>query len=272
MMALYMNQVATIPTSSVDTHYCQVISSTPLSVNTFKIELHAPEGAVLNYQAGQYLKLALDLNGEGQLQSLPYSIANSFNPEQPQHLQLFIQSGGDMADKVLKHLWEQREHCRPIKVQVAQGYAFLQTNLGFPHLLVAAGSGISKIKCITEEIIKQRPNANVHIYWSNKNIDDFYLLDEFQTWVDKNESLKFVPILEAANTEWPGRSGYLYEAIEEDFEDLHSTQTYLCGSPQMVYGTIDKLKARRLKEDNCYSDVFEYAPRNQTNRFKSVKA
>ncbi len=262
-MALYMNRVKTPPTPSIVSHYCNVISSTRLSINTFEIELHAPRGTVLHYQAGQYLQLALNLKGDGQLQSLSYSIANSFNPEKPERLQLFIQTGGETADKVLKHLLEQRERSRPIKVVMAKGLAFLQTNLNVPHLLIAAGSGISKIKCLTEEILKQRPDANVDIYWSNKNIDDFYLLDEFQSWVDKNENLGFIPVLEASNTEWSGRSGYLYEVIEEDFDDLDGTQAYLCGSPQMVYGTIDKLKASRLKEHNCYSDVFEYAPRDQ---------
>ncbi len=60
-----------------------------------------------------------------------------------------------------------------------------------------------------------------------------------------------------------GSSGFIYQVIEKDFEDLNDTQTYLCGSPQMVYGTIDKLKTIGLKIENCYSDVFEYAPRDE---------
>lgn len=256
-----MNRITT--TSSTAAHYCDIMSSTPLSTNTFEIELHAPKGTVLHYQAGQYLQLALDLKGDGQLQSLSYSIANSFNPEKPERLRLFIQTGSETADMVLKHLIEQKKRSRPIKVVIAKGHAFLQTNLSFPHLLIAAGSGISKIKCLKEEILKRRPDANVDIYWSNKNIDDFYLLSEFQSWVDTNENLRFIPVLESSNKGWSGRSGYLYKAIEEDFDDLDRTQAYLCGSPQMVYGTIDKLRALRLKEDNCYSDVFEYAPRDQ---------
>ena len=89
------------------------------------------------------------------------------------------------------------------------------------------------------------------------------LLDEFQDWVDRNKNLNFTPILESADADWPGRSGYIYEVIEEDFEDLDGAQVYLCGSPQMVYGTIDKLKSSGLKEEDCYSDVFEFAPRDQ---------
>ena len=140
------------------------------------------------------------------------------------------------------------------------GQAYLQTDLSLTHVLIAAGSGISQVKCLIEDILRQQPDADVEVYWSNRRVDDFFLFDEFQGWLGHNKNLNFTPILESADSEWPGRSGYIYEVIKEDFEDLDGAQVYLCGSPKMVYGTIDKLKAIGLKEGDCYSDVFEYAP------------
>lgn len=258
-----MDKVATATVRPVVTYACQVIGVTALTTDTFQVDLQSPAGSVLGYHAGQYLQLELDLNRNGQLESLFYSIANSFNPEQPRHLQLFIQNNSELANKILKHLSEHAENSTQVKVTLPMGKAFLQTDLVLPHLLIAAGSGITKIKCITEDILRQRPEAEVKIYWSNKNVDDFYLLDEFQGLVKQNKNLDFTPILESANANWQGRSGYLYEVIEEDFANLSGVQIYLCGSPQMVYGTIDKLKPKGLKEENCYSDAFEFAPREQ---------
>ncbi|GJL73707.1 MAG: hypothetical protein NMNS01_29060 [Nitrosomonas sp.] len=262
-MGFYMNKIATPSARPVVAYACQVMNVVPLTTDTLQVELQSPADTALDYQAGQYLQLELDLNSDGQLQSLFYSIANGFNPEQPRRLLLFIQNSSELADKVLKHLSELSEYNAQVKVTLPMGRAFLQTNPGLTHLLIAAGSGISKIKCITEEMLRQQPDADVKIYWSNKNIDDFYLLDEFQDWADRYKNLNFTPILESADADWPGRSGYIYEVIEEDFEDLYGTQVYLCGSPQMVYGTIDKLKSSGLKEEDCYSDVFEFAPRDQ---------
>lgn len=258
-----MNNAATaIDTAQpLVTHNCQVISVAALSANTFEVELQAPTGTKLGYQAGQYLQLGLDLNQDGQLKTLPYSIANRCNPEQPRRLQLLIQKSSELSDKILKHLSQLNTTGSSLEVTLPMGKAFLQTNLNLPHLLIAAGSGIAKIKAITEEILNQQPHANVSIYWSNKHIDDFYLLDEFQSWVDENQNLKFATILESEHSQWTGRSGYIYEVISEDFNNLNNTQTYLCGSPNMVYGSLDKLKPIGLKEENCYSDVFEYAPR-----------
>lgn len=262
-MGLCMNTVSTTTASPVVACACQVMEVTPLTKASFQVELQAPAGKALTYHAGQYLQLELDVNSDGQHQALFYSIANGFNPEHPRRLQLFIQNSSELADKIIKRLSELSEHRAQVKVTLPMGRAFLQTDLGLTHLLIAAGSGISKIKCITEEILRQQPDADVNIYWSNKNVDDFYLLDEFEGWVDQNRNLNFTPILESAEADWTGRSGYIYEVINEDFEDLDDAQVYLCGSPKMVYGTIDKLKTSGLKEEDCYSDVFEYAPRDQ---------
>ncbi|MFC3150557.1 NAD(P)H-flavin reductase [Litoribrevibacter euphylliae] len=258
-----MSKAATVTENPINTYACQVTSITPLSKDTFQVELVSPDGTTLNYQAGQYLQLELDVNRDGAFHSLSYSIANRFNPEQPRRLQLFIQNSSDFAEKVLTRLAELKETNVNIAVTLPMGRAFLQTDLGLIHVLIAAGSGISKIKCLTEEILEQQPDADVNIYWSNKNVGDFYLLDEFQRWVTQYKHLNFTAILESASADWPGRSGYIYQVIKEDFDDLKGVQAYLCGSPQMVYGTIDQLKSRGLKEAACYSDVFEYAPRDQ---------
>ena len=240
-------------------HACQVMGVTPLTKDTFEVELQS--FVSLNYHAGQYLKLELDVNADGQFHSLSYSIANSFNPEQPHRLQLFIQNSSELTDKIIKRLTKLNKDKGQVKATLPMGRAFLQSDLGLNHLFIAAGSGISKIKCLAEEILKQQADVNVTIYWSNKHVDDFYLLEEFQHWVEKNKNLTFKTILECADTNWVGLSGYIYEVIKADYDDLNNVQAYLCGSPKMVYGTIDQLKAYGLKEENCYSDVFEYAPR-----------
>ncbi|GLS25178.1 hypothetical protein [Marinibactrum halimedae] len=262
-MGLYMNNTATTEALPVFTCACQIMDVTPLSANTFQVELQSPTGTTLRYQAGQYLQLELDLNDDGQTQSLFYSIANRFNPEQPRRLELFIQNSSELADKILKHLSQLTESNEKVNVTLPMGKAFLQTNLSSTHLFIAAGSGISKIKCLIEEALSQKSDAQVNVYWSNKNIDDFYLMEQFQHWAVQNKNFSFTPILESPHQYWLGRSGYIYEVIENDFERLDETQVYLCGSPQMVYGTIDKLNSRGLKENHCYSDVFEYAPRDQ---------
>jgi CDP-4-dehydro-6-deoxyglucose reductase len=254
---------ATTENHQVARHACEVLMVKPLSTDTFQVELQSTEVSALSYKAGQYLQLSLDVNCDGELMSLSYSIANNFDPKQPNRLQLFIHNNSAFSDKVLKRLSAIAKNHEKVNVNLPLGQAFLQTDLNLPHILIAAGSGISKIKCVTEAILKQQPNAEIKIYWSNKKADDFYLLELFQHWQNTSSHLNFTTILESATASWSGRTGFIYEVIKQDVFNLIDAQVYLCGSPKMVYGTIDEHKAIGLKERNCYSDVFEYAPREQ---------
>lgn len=242
---------------------CRVVSVRALSKATFEVELESTAGTPLSYQAGQYLQLQLDVNQDGQVHALSYSIANAPDPNKPNQLQLFIQNNGEFSTQILERLKEKVANRHTIEIRLPLGKAFLQSDLSLHHVFVAAGSGISKIKCLTEEILKREPEAKVSIYWSNRNTEDFYLLNTFKHWQSLYKNLSFTPTLESEHSNWQGRSGYIYKVVKEDFNDLTGAQLYLCGSPKMVYGTIDNLKCRGVNEENCYSDVFEFAPRNQ---------
>jgi CDP-4-dehydro-6-deoxyglucose reductase len=99
----YLCLDSTAKERSVFTCACEVMDVIPLSKDTFQLNLQSPAGRTLDYHAGQYLQLELDLNGDGQTQSLHYSTANSFNPEQPRCLQIFIRKSSELTDKILKH-------------------------------------------------------------------------------------------------------------------------------------------------------------------------
>lgn len=240
---------------------CQVSAIAPLSENTYQVDLLAPDDASLSYHAGQHLQLELNPEQEAGMQSLSYTIANACKPDSPQRLQLIIHKNSEFSGKIIKTLASLHHSKKSARVTLPLGKAYLQTRLDQPHVLVAAGSGIAKIKCIIEEIVNRKPDADVTIYWSNRSVNDFYLLDFFQRLKSRYKTITFIPVLESESAGWVGRSGYLYEVIQQDFASLEHTKMYLCGSPAMVYGTMDQLKNRGLKEQNCYSDVFEYAPR-----------
>ncbi len=253
----------------VTKYSARVKSVIALNTETFEVELECCDQQCggqqrkLNYLPGQYLQLELDLNGDSQPQRLFYSIANPVNSDHPYRLQLFIQNQNALTHRVLDHLQQLQLTNKPLNLNLPLGRAHLQTDLKLPHVLVAAGSGITQIKCLLEEAVKQNPDVVLHLYWSNRKVEDFFLLDEFKELADQHSYVKLVPILESDSDSWSGRVGFIYEAIQADFDNLANAQFYLCGSPKMVYGTIDQLKPMGLKERHCYSDVFEYAPRNQ---------
>jgi CDP-4-dehydro-6-deoxyglucose reductase len=239
---------------------CQVLSVEALNTSVYRIELLAPAGTKLDYLPGQYLEMHI----VGQ--KLPYSIANAPDPKQPRRLELQISDHSEVTASIISELSKAAENRSTVKINLAKGDCFLNELPKQPILLVCAGTGFSQIQCLAEAILAKDPEHEVHLYWSNRSLDEFYLYDIPKKWEVEFKNFSFHPVLEAGIDSWQGRAGWIYEVILEDFKDLSDVQMYACGSPNMVHGTLDQLEKLGLSEANMHSDVFSYAPRDTLNK------
>ncbi len=55
---------------------------------------------------------------------------------------------------------------------------------------------------------------------------------------------------------WPGRTGFVHEAVLADFADLSGYQVYACGAPVMVEAARRDFSARGLPEEEFFADAF----------------
>ncbi len=242
---------------------CQIQSVSPLPGNVWQVELLAPAGKTADFWPGQYLLLTVT-TAAGE-QTLPYSIAcapGSISGADSRHIELHIAAGSDTANDVLQFL----QQTLTVTVTLPFGDCivhpdFLRQQAGKPLLLVAAGTGFSQIKSLVEGILALEPERELHIYWSNRQQDGFYLAELPVSWARQYPNVHYHPIIEQHSAGWHGRAGWIYQVIHEDFTDLSDICMFACGSPNMVYGTLDQLAPLGLTQDNMYSDVFAYAPR-----------
>lgn len=242
---------------------CQVTAVDVLADDIHRITLLAPAGKQPNYWAGQYLMLHL---GEGkQEEQIPYSIANApgaLTGRDPREIELHIAANSDKARDVIAFL----QQAVIARVTLPAGdcivnSAYLKNTYGQPILMVAAGSGFSQIKALIEAIQAIEPEREIHLYWSNRAAVGFYLNELPLSWAASNSHFHYHPIIQKHADDWNGRAGWIYEVIHEDFDDLSGAQMFACGSPNMVFGTLDQLEPLGLNESNMHSDVFAYAKR-----------
>jgi len=242
----------------------QIQSVEELSGKVYRVVLKAPAGKSLAFWPGQYLMLHVQ-DEQGEPQSLPYSIASapgSWTQQDERALELHIADASDTASRVIRQL----QSDPVVRVTLPMGDCVItsqQLKNDTPEaiVLIAAGTGFAQIKSLTEGILAYRPEQEVHIYWSNRDADGFYLKDLPFQWAQAHEHLHYHPIIEQDSDGWNGRAGWIYQVIAHDFDDLSHCMVYACGSPNMVYGTMDQLAAIGLTEQNMRSDVFAYAPR-----------
>ena len=104
------------------------------------------------------------------------------------------------------------------------------------------------------------------LYWGVRTKADLYLADLAEQWQQQHANFTFIPVLSDALPEdnWKGRTGFVHEAVLQDFPTLKNHQIYACGAPVMVKAAYqDFTTLRNLPRDGFFSDVFTPSASNQ---------
>ncbi|MEE6208906.1 FAD-binding oxidoreductase [Salarchaeum sp. III] len=72
-----------------------------------------------------------------------------------------------------------------------------------------------------------------------------------------NPKLDVAFTLSQPNWEWTGRQGYVQEHLESVFDDFESRDFYVCGVPEMVVQTKDRLRELGAPDDRIHSEGWE---------------
>ena len=85
--------------------------------------------------------------------------------------------------------------------------------------------------------------------------------DMVKGWLKQHDNLKYTPVLSEpeAGDNWQGKTGFVHEAIIEEYPDLSGYDVYMSGPPPMIKAGMDAFYAHGLPESQIYSDSFEYS-------------
>jgi CDP-4-dehydro-6-deoxyglucose reductase len=100
------------------------------------------------------------------------------------------------------------------------------------------------------------------LYWGARSKRDLYLPNLPGEWQEKHANFTFIPVLShpLPEDEWPGRTGFVHEAVMSDFKSLAGYQVYACGGPAMIEAAKRDFTQRRdLPHEEFFADSFTYA-------------
>ena len=209
------------------------------------ITLKLPFNQVFGFYAGQYVEIML------QGKNRCYSIAN--NPSQSSEVEIHVRyyTGGVFSEFV----WNELKEKQILRFKGPLGSFQLSENHDKPTILICTGTGFAPIKAIIKDIAAKNIQRKLYVYWGNRTVNDFYLLDVLRDLAQRlNFKLTLCTSREAADG---FTNSYVTQALANDFDDLHDYEIYACGNLHMIEDAYQLAsKERGLSRQNFFSDAF----------------
>lgn len=228
----------------------RVASLEKVSHDVMVVKLQLPANDALRYHAGQYIEFILR---DGARRS--YSMANAPHNGPGVELHIRHMPGGKFTDHVFTAMKEKEI----LRVEGPFGSFYLREDSDKPMVLLASGTGFAPIKALIEHMQMKGVQRPATLYWGGRRPADLYMDAWVKARVAQMPNLKYVPVISNALPEdnWTGRTGFVHQAVMEDFPDLSGFQVYACGAPIVVDSARAEYSAQcRLPPDEFYADSF----------------
>ena len=231
----------------------RVAGAERLSHDVIRLRLQLPATDPLRYHAGQYIEIVLQTGLRR-----AYSMANAPHTQgDAPGVELHVRHmpGGVFTDHVFGALKEREI----LRIEGPFGSFFLREDSDKPIVLVAAGTGFAPIKALLEHMRFKAIARPTTLYWGGRRPADLYMDGWVREQMEHLPQLHYVPVVSHALPEdgWSGRSGFVHQAVLDDFADLSGCQVYACGSPIVVELARDSYSAQRgLPPEEFYADAF----------------
>lgn len=249
-LTIEANEITPIQDIPVRTLACRIERMENLCHDVLGISLGLPDNERLRFLPGQYIDILL----EGD-RYRSYSLANS--PEEAGPLELHVRRvpGGFFSERLINGL----EVNDTLHIKGPLGTFFLRDS-DKPAIFLAGGTGFAPIKSILSHALRQGNRRRIWLYWGVRQLRDLYMSGLPEQWQQEHEGFTFVPVLSDATAAdgWQGRTGFVHEAVLEDFADLSGHQIYACGAPALIEAARRDFVARGLPPEELFCDAFSF--------------
>lgn len=232
---------------SVQKLVTRVWSKEKISSDVIVMKLMLAPGCDFPYMPGQYVDLTLP-NGI----TRSYSMATNEVESRAIELHIRLLPGGSATP----YIFEELDLRRVAHIQGPYGSFYLRES-ETPIIMLASGTGFAPIKALMEQLISTGNERSVTLYWGGRSSEDLYMQELCLSWVERLPWFNYVPVVSDSIDEWTGRTGYVHQAIVDDFTDLSNHQVYACGAPIVIESARRDLTEKcALPIENFYSDTF----------------
>lgn len=237
---------------------CRISSIERPAADVVILKLQLPATERLQFLAGQYIDILLK---DGARRS--YSIAvppHAIEEGLELHIRHLV--GGRFTDALFGGAQPEIKLRDILRFEGPLGTFFLREDSRSPLILLASGTGFAPIQAIIEHARFKRIDRPMTLYWGGRRPADLYRDELAQQWAREIPDFRYVPVVSEAQPEdkWTGRSGFVHQAVLEDYPELSGFQVYACGAPVMVEAARrDFSTLAGLPAEEFFADAFTTA-------------
>ncbi|MCS4503148.1 CDP-6-deoxy-delta-3,4-glucoseen reductase [Arhodomonas aquaeolei] len=231
---------------------CRVERMDTLAHDVRRLWLRTPGNERLQFLPGQYVDFLLRGN-----RRRSFSLANP--PHDDELLELHVRQVPD--GRFTGYIFEELKERALLRFEGPFGTFFLREDSPRPILMIGGGTGFAPIKSMLEHAFHHGIDRPIHFYWGVRARHDLYLADLPERWAREHASFRYTPVLSEprAGDQWNGRTGFVHEAVIEDYPDLSGYDVYMSGPPPMIEAAKTAFAIHGLDPGHLYFDSFDFA-------------
>jgi len=207
----------------------RVIEKTILSENVVRLRLKLPKAQRLQFLAGQYVDVLLS-GGKRRA----FSIASCPSLEDEIELHIRHVEGGGFTGYVFDELKERD--------------------------ILRFGTGFAPLKSMIENLLEQGDRREIHLYWGARISEELYLDDLPTQWAREHDHIHYRRAVSEPGSSPAGDefTGFVHEAVIDDFPDLAGFDIYMSGPPAMIDAAKQAFMEHGVAERRLFYDSFEF--------------
>ncbi|MBD0402575.1 ferredoxin--NADP reductase [Flammeovirga sp. EKP202] len=224
--------------------------------DTVTIKLKQPLFKKVQYQAGQFLTVITEVEG----QKLRRSYSMSSAPHLDATIDITVKR--ILEGKVSNHLNDNVKVGDMLEVVEPMGqFLYDPSKEAERHMVLwGAGSGITPLFSMLKSCLFFEPKSKVTLVFGNRNEDSIIFKEALEELKEKfQERLDVVHVLSQPSVQWGGFSGRIDDVVAINIMNrlaLADSEHYLCGPDGMMDAVTSALKRNKIPTSKIFKESF----------------